>query len=91
MKQILILGFCLVLLSACTNLNTSTQFMPNGYYYQGNNRPITNPAPSRPWFSETKTNANGKSNGASFNGKLHHNNDPYLERTGLPSYMKQRN
>lgn len=52
MKQILTLILVLtsvVPLSAC--MNTSTQWMPNGYYYQGNNHPITKPAPTRPWLS----------------------------------------
>ena len=46
-------------------MGTRTQSMPNGYYYHGNQKPITKPAPSRPWYSKKMRDTMGVSTSVS--------------------------
>jgi hypothetical protein len=53
MKQIILSIFAALTLTACF-MDTPTQSMPNGYYYQGNNYPVSNPTPTRPWITKER-------------------------------------
>jgi hypothetical protein len=50
MKHIVLFSVALLSLTSCF-MDTPTQSMPNGYYYQNANKySVSNPPPTRPWI-----------------------------------------